>query len=128
MADWLYERDARRDLSPVEAQQEDRAPRTPRRVILGLGAVPYLQVACIALAVAVVAFAPPQYGAVAWLFGAIAVPALWALFFVGFKQRSVGAERWAQERRKKRLNHILLLVGLGVGMVGAFSFATEVAK
>ena len=129
MADWLYERHAQPDLSPVEAQDERaRDPRTPRRRMVGLGAVPYLQVLCIAIAVAVLVLAPPLFGAVAWIFGAIAVPALWALFFVGFKQRSVGAELWGQERRKKRLNHALLLVGLAVGMVGAFVFATEVAK
>lgn len=101
---------------------------TARRPNPLVAAIPFVQAACIGAAIAVVVTAPPQFGWAAWVLGAIAVPLLWALFFIEYKKREVTADQYPAEARRKRLNHLLLLAGLAVGMLGAFLFATEVAK
>jgi len=112
-------------MSPLESALAAGEARRPSPLV---GAIPFVQAICIALALALIERAPPVLGAVAWLLGAIAVPLLWALFFVEYKKREVASDRYRQEARRKRLNHVLLLIGLAVGMWGAFVFATEVAK
>ncbi len=128
MADWLYGGRPPSGASPAE--QVLAVPERPSPSARARGGVliPLLQFGFIAAAVAIILRGPPLAGALAWLFGAIFVPLLWAWFFVEFKRREVASDLFRAERRRKKLNHILLLVGLGAGMWGAFVFATEVAK
>ena len=128
MADWLYGGRPPSGASAVEHALADSAPSGPPARARGGLLIPLLQLGCIAVAVMVILRGPPLAGAAAWLLGAIAVPLLWAWFFVEFKRREVASERFSAERKRKKLNHALLLVGLAVGMWGAFVFATEVAK
>ncbi len=128
MADWLYGGRPPSDVSAAEQALGEAGLGGGFRPARGAVLIPLLQILCIAAAAALVALGPPTAGALAWLLGAIAVPLLWAWFFVEFKRREVGAGMYRREATRRRLNHVLLLVGLFVGMWGAFGFATEVAK
>lgn len=91
--------------------------------------IPAAQVILLLAAVAIVLLAAPRWSFAAWLFAAIAIPLLWAWFFVQDKEREItGTHRKQQHNKQIQLNQALLALGLLVGLWAAFTFATELAK
>lgn len=94
---------------------------------LPVSAVLGIEALLLVAATAMLVLFRPAMASLAYVLAGIALPILWANFYIGDRARASRGKETAGET-SIRINHWLMAAGLVVAVASAWIFATEIAK